>query len=144
MRNFLRFCCFHVFSSWAVIRDSSFVKPPRQKKLIDLKSQRTGFTLQCPRGGSFRLLLGVPEAKVDWGKPNPKVPKAPPFRGQVTITQNSKQVCSFPISSDKTNRSNCLDQHGLEGGYILDTGPVAKGQDFGQPLDYSVAKLTKF
>lgn len=111
------------------------LNPPQQRKLADLKTQRINFTLQCPRGKSFRLLLGVPEAKVNWLKSNPKVPQAPPFQGQVTITQNSKQICTFPISSAKTTRSNWLEQNGLEGGYIIDINQVPKGQDVGQPLD---------
>ena len=114
--------------------DSVF-SPPQERKLVDLKSQQVNFTMQCPRGKSFRLLLGVPEAKVDWLKQNPKVPKAPPFQGQLTISQNSKQICSFPISSNNTNRSNWLDKKGLAGGYIIHTSPVPKSQDFGQSLD---------
>ena len=110
------------------------LKPSQERKIGDLKTPNSKFTLRCPTGESFRLLVGVPEKAVDWSQKNPHIPKISDFKGQLKITQNGNAVCSFPISSTRVSRTNWLERDGLEGGYVLQTTPAQSG-DYLQPLD---------
>lgn len=122
---------------WGVLSGCGLIESPRQVKLIECKSNITTVQFTCPPGKSFRFLLGVPESKIHWSSPDAKIPPKPSFQGKIIIESlNEGNVnVSFPILPDNITRSNWLQQHGVEGGYILSMDKVPNGPDFGEPLD---------
>src|SRR5690606_29255608 len=104
---------------WIVLSGCDLIESPRQLKLGNCKSNTTVVQFICPSGKLFRFLLGVPESKIHWSSPNAKVPPKPSFRGKIVIQSLDGQSISFPISPASITRSNWLQQHGIEGAYIL-------------------------
>ncbi len=93
--------------------------PSRQEMLVDCSLPPLHFSLRCPRGERFTLLMGVPYTP---GERPGSAPPPPQFEGELVLLQPLKPARRLPLTATGAQHSSGLAGKALHC-YRLQVGP---------------------